>query len=289
MSYLEKAVGADQASAPHVSRAEAHLAALRKELSQKSARLSRQLTSVITQQRLLSERLMKGKIAPADANERNRDLTLHIQGLRIQLAELESLLHAANSTHLGGFVDLPLDEYAGTGSPQAGSFSAAWRRLLSLRPSRSALAVWLFAFILGVAGAVIFLRLTPVPPSVMLSSVKEEGGRAQITIQNNTPDTVVVGVPWPDAGPLMGTYPVEYGLAVYMEEPDRTGYRLAASSQYEWEYLGLPVQEATTITVYPMQSIILKLDIKSTASKAHGVRVALCSAAGAEITRIGLE
>jgi hypothetical protein len=81
-------------------RAQAHAETLRVELS-----------TCRHEQAHLPDHVSAGKISPQLANNRNRELTERIGALRAELREVDARAMAESAEDLGGFVDLPLEEY----------------------------------------------------------------------------------------------------------------------------------------------------------------------------------
>lgn len=274
MSYLEKACVEGNQSLGHDRRAETQLASLRAEFREKASDRARRLTAALQEQAQLSKRLMTGGIPPAQANEQNRRLTSKIVGLREQIRDFNDLLSAANSTQLGGFVDLPLEDYSKKQAVQPLP-SERTRRHVPIR------TVLVSAVVVGV---IYGFGIPHGSSSLNLDVAKTAEGTLDIICRNDGTCPVPLCVPWPEAAALTprGT---AYGLAVYVREFGAAEYRLMSSSQEAWTYLGMPLREAAIIAVAPRQTITLtlaprKLDLPAQAS----LRIAICTPDGKTVS-----
>jgi len=273
VSYLEKAWACRAGSPEHLPRAEKNLAQARAHVAQRLARLNRQLTVLTQEQARLSRRLMNQKIDPARANEINRRRTLEMAQLRDQMDVLTRAGQAAKAADLGGFIDLPLEDYvAQKRGPQASRISAV------------AIVVWITCLCVSVAGTWLYLS-SKQTHALRLQATPTAAGHIEITCYNDGPERVALCVPWLEAKAAVPSDQAKeaFGLAIYVQ--DNSALRLLPFEDDRWFYRGTFLKEATTITVPPNQSASVTFALDPSTAEA---RVVLCDADGAPVHTVDI-
>lgn len=220
---------------------------MRQQFSKRLSNLRRAATAALREQKALSARLMRGRVDPATANAANRELTLRLEALRNETSGLERLLAVAKSSEVGGFLDVPFDEYRVETRSQTPS---------SFRLTRRALLLWWGCFLAGVGGTLGFLWVTDDVNRVRLEVRRESAEVVEITVHNDGVEPVKVCVPWPDGLDAVAENDrrAVYGLAVYGRYAGSSETRLLDFSQESWRYLGVLLKEARVVEVGPEQS-----------------------------------
>ena len=127
----------------HGLRAEAAIAKVRNLLHHEQTQLRARNAAYEQERDALSVRAAAGEVQASSARQRHRKLTQDIERIRARLEQLETLLTAHEPMALGGFIDMPLDEYD-VEPPET--------------PSRGALAVrWATAVIALATSCIVFL------------------------------------------------------------------------------------------------------------------------------------
>ncbi|MBI5094469.1 MAG: hypothetical protein HZB26_18785 [Candidatus Hydrogenedentes bacterium] len=96
----------------HLRAAEQEVATARAEQRRHLDTLQSKLSAALDSQFGISERATSGILSATKANARNRELAADIERYRAAITECASLISANSAAELGGFIDLPLDQYA---------------------------------------------------------------------------------------------------------------------------------------------------------------------------------
>jgi hypothetical protein len=312
LSYLEKAHRSPNATSPpsHAERAQALVIALRRDIERENVRVGAELQRALTEQSKLVERATAGRVPPDKANALNRELLSRIAWLRAAVAEHNAALGTASAADLGGFFDLPLDEYPTTiarlrgGSARAESSPASVHQrkgLLSaliedeptiagiqLKPTRLGLIVWGACIVIAMLTTLWCVGLISLGGTMDLQVAAGSSATEPVlvTIGNNGTRPIDVYVPLPEGG-VSGSEEEAagriYGLRVWTREKGSSEYRLLPASVDCWRRQEPSLDESRPLTVPPRLSVAIVLDpakLTALGIKVESIRVALVHADG---------
>jgi len=254
LSYREKARSLSERVPPpsHAERAQLLIDSLLDELRREIAALGEELLAALAEQSVLYQRATAGRITASKANERNRELTVTIGRLRDAIAERHALLSAKGPAELGGFIDLPIEEYAaiitapgstetkkGTGILSALIEDKPTIAGIQLKPTRLGLVVWAACIVAAVLAASWHLGLLHWGGTAMLdvAAGKSSTDPVVITIRNNGRVPMEVYVPLPEGGVWRTEGEAGnrvYGLRAWAREDGGREYRVLPASLDCW-------------------------------------------------------
>jgi len=203
-------------------------------------------------QRLLQTR---GRIAAGKfrmgAAWRTRRLDRRIARCREAIATYNTLIAAKEPGAVGGFLDLPLDQYR----------AAPPRREREFSLTRSNLKLMGMALVLLVtAVAVTFLVLLPGSGlNVTATRVSGETDIVLLACVNAGGRAVTLRVPWDDAR-NQATGDV-FGIDVFIQDAEKGDFRLWPDSSGVWYYEGRPARFHDPIIIPPLLRVELRLDL----------------------------
>lgn len=312
LSYLEKAHRSADAftTTSHIQRAQGLVAALRRALENEIVAGGGELQRAIEEQSQLAERATTGRIRPEKANALNRELLSRITWLRAAVAEHNAALGAASAADLGGFFDLPLDEYPATIARLRGGSARAEcsppsvhqrKSLLSaliedeptiagiqLKPTRLGLIVWGACIVIAMLTTLWYVGLVSLGGTTDLQVVAGSSAAEPVlvTIGNNGTRPIDVYVPLPEGGVFGSEEEAAgriHGLRVWTREKGSSEYRLLPASVDCWRRQEPSLDESRPLTVPPRLSVAIVLDpakLTALGIKVESIRVALVHADG---------
>jgi hypothetical protein len=258
--------------AKHLGDAEARLARLQDRERRKLGSLEHQLRATINDQARLVDRAVAGKVTPEKANALNRQYQQEIAGLESAIEATESLLNATHSQDLGGFVDLPLEEYI---FAQQHAFTPVER----WRARRW--AIFFAAVFVTLLLVFLILRQGPTGRNVDAVFTQTEPDIITITVTNTGSQSAELLVPVPEGGAD------GFGLQVLVREQGRDTFSLLPASDECWKNNGLPILGAplTLIPNIPVQVTLDLSRLQLLVNQPDAAEVALVSPRGATIAK----
>lgn len=238
-AYVVKArAGAD---ARHLRKAEKTFRQAREALISEASTAGKALREGLeTQQRLVRE-VAANRIAPEQANERNRELATRLSALRVQIADINALLNAQPGAVAANAPDLPIEEYGDR---------VRTRPRVDLKPSRTGFIIWLLILaLIGIAG-VFYAGLVQLQAPVRMSvSALQPGGPFTVTVRNDgkLPTQLVV----PHIGNRDGLNG-QYALSVFVRNPEGEFHAIECLDC--WVYMGATLNEPAQVIVAPQLS-----------------------------------
>jgi len=195
-----------------------------------------------------------GGISERKAQQRLQRLTEEINHHRAQITLYNRLLSAKSPEDLGGFINLPMDQYS---RELTRSKKPAFTKL-NRRDKRQAAAFLVLALlaVLAVAywsrahGEVRFGAAAPHFPN----------GKIHLRCQNNTSSEIFFHAPWGQSAEQQ-RFRADYGVEVLARSPGQNEYRLVPSGD-AWLYNSLPANPLEPIRVAPGLSIDGELDLR---------------------------
>lgn len=255
----------------HFQDAESHLARLQDHERRKLASLEHQLRATINEQARLLDRAVEGKVSAEKANALNRQFQGDIANLENAIDATESLLNATHSSELGGFVDLPIEEYdLATNLPI--SPIERWRARRWAILSAGTFVALLLVFLV--------LRQTPAGRGVSAAFAEHSPTTIGVTITNTGSQPADLFVPWPEGD--VKTQGAAYGLQVHVREQGRDAFSLLPASDECWKSNGLPILGAP-ITLLPNIPAQVTLDIprlERLVTRPEAIKITLVSPRG---------
>ena len=263
----------------HLARASRLLDSLRAAEKRRLIGIEWELNQERNRKSQLSQRAARGRVPALDANEQSREHGRKIQDLAKIVGAARRNLAAESAGDLGGYVELPLDEYPKRLSQRAS------------RPSRGPGAG--FAVGLGIALtlagiAIGVFAMLPKPGTLQISASRTApAAPIQITLQLTGPDPATVDIPWEEDGaapPETGD-PTRYGIQVWISESDET-FRLMPGTLDCWRYQGAKLYGRGALEIYPGILTVVQFDPAELARlgvKPVAVRFSVVAADGIEL------
>ncbi len=249
----------------NIDAAEKEIERLHRALVEQSARLAKQLASALNDKKALSESAETGRVSPRDADKAARRLDKRIDSVRATLARLNELNAAKTSAHLGGFVDVPLPDYAPAcrGEPRAGAVRVRPTPLLR-KINWTRVSLILLVMVAAVA-AVVILRawLTGVGVGAVrfdVSPAAENEHRIALSCMNTTKQNVYLHLVWA-AYAKAGLDDNHFGVLVYVREQDSDKFRLVSDVGDCWSYEGRPLTGRDSLEIEPGIVVTVGFDV----------------------------
>ena len=255
----------------HLQDAESSLARLQDHERRKRSSLEHQLRATINDQVRLVDRAVAGKITAEKANILNRRYQGEIAALENAIDATESLLNATHSSELGGFVDLPLEEY-NVAQQQPISPVERWRARRWAILFAGTFVALLLVFLV--------LRQGPVGRRVSATFTAIDSATIGVTVTYIGSQESELLVPWPERA--AETSGGAYGLQLYVQEHGRDGFNLLPGSDECWKNNGLPIL-GTPLTLLPNIPTQITLDlprVQQLVDRPEAIRIALRSPNG---------
>ena len=304
-SYREKARSLSERAPPpsHAQRAQLLIDSLLDELRREAAALGEELLAALAEQSVLYQRATAGRITASKANERNRELIVTIRRLRDAIAERNALLSAKSPVELGGFIDLPIEEYAaiithpestetrkGTGILSALIEDKPTIAGIQLKPTRLGLVVWAACIVAAVLATSWCLGLLHWGGTAMLevTAGKSSTDPVLITIRNNGSVPMEVYVPLPEGGVWQTEREARsrvYGLRAWAREDGGKEYRVLPASLDCW-VRQTRFDENPPLVVAPGLTAQVLFDpakLKTLGSAAQSLRIAIVRSNGSVV------
>jgi len=246
----------------HLGEAERAAAQLRKEAGRLAVNLQRQVRSAINEQGRLVGGVREGRMSAHDVNKAHRSILVRLEKLKQTISTATQACSAASSADLGGFLDLPLEQYAVT-RPQ---------RLWAIPSGRVGVLVVMGALAALLVCAALAVRAIPghARAAVEVRSADGPSGSIEVVCRNTGTATIRFVASWPslpgarpgDATPgEEGLGPGQrLGVTLYTREKGSETFRLLPRDTRCWEFHGAPLRGNETLDVPPGLSITLTLD-----------------------------
>lgn len=233
--------------------AERRLNLLHRRDQQTLRQLAATLQHTLERQNRLIARIKAGALSPEKANQRNRRLTVEIEGLRSEITRLNKLFSAQSSDDLGGIVKLPLTEY-----PSAvGSCRPPLWTPLTPRDRRQIIA----AGVLLVVSVLAVLRLTLWREGVEFQLIPPGSvqGLMLLRCTNQTAYPIVLCAPARPTATLHARMRV-FNIDLFGKTAADDKFQLFPDTGDAWNYQGMPTSRIEPIIVNPGLSAELTLD-----------------------------
>jgi len=276
LSFLERA--RRRAEPASVRQAEHALKSARAAVTRQASGHAKALRRALADQDRLAKRAAAGAIQPQEANETNRRLAARVQGLRGEVAELSALAAAQTSAQAGGFVDVPLDEYAGS--------RADGRPKIDLKPTPLGLCLWVVVLAAAIAGVLAYRGFIRLGPPVRIEAALDQNGVVRVVCRNRTPFAAAVHVAWPEGGSEQAETNEDtrrYGIVCRIRERGAKEERVVVPPLDAWVHGAMPLRAPEAITLGPGMSVELLLDTSAflrVGAAPESLRLALTDANG---------
>lgn len=227
-------------------------------------RLEKQLQETETRQAALPKRLERGEIRPQQANDQNRELQATIARLQSDIAQCRQLLEAQSTKHVGGFTNLPLEEY-----PKAldavKSSPAPWQpwRKLALEDQRI-LLITAIVILLGVTALFYFMRWRDEVTFVIRLETASEPQVLVLECQSSEPFPIYLLMPWHEDESLETedeSYKT-YQLVLQLQLDSSEDFRSLPSDDQSWHHVDRDLQYSGPVRVLPQLSEELRLELE---------------------------
>lgn len=269
----------------HLTRASRLLDSLRAAEMRRLTGIERELNQERDRKLQLSERAARGKVSAMDANEKSREHEQRIQELAKVAGAARRALAAEAPTDLGGYVELPLDEYAKRLS------------LKAARPGRGPGAS--FAVGLGVALTLAGIAIGVFATLPRHGSLKVSAAHAsphapiQLTLRLSGQDPARIRIPWEleSGGALPEDDAPDYGIQVWVSESEQT-FRLMPGTIDCWRYQGVRLYGRGAIDIYPGIPAVAQFDLaelERLGVKAETLKFSVVSAHGYEVSNASVD
>ncbi|MBI2435244.1 MAG: hypothetical protein HYV26_20495 [Candidatus Hydrogenedentes bacterium] len=269
----------------HIYAAETHLKQLRQQSQTLLTRWAAELRQALQKQERLLDLAGSGRWSPQKVNDRNRALLEQIEGLRMEIDHLNHLLQAEKAETLGGFVDLPVEQYATeVDVPEKSPTRRFWEE------NRLTLFVAGVTLVIGVCGAFYYktwgsvVTFTSQPPA-------RPGEPISLECHNKTLTTITWYVPWVTADAKARNRDA-YGVDLYLRETGSTGFHLYSTATSFWKRKGMAANFQEPIRVQSGMSARASLDLQALRELAPGItalRIVCSRGAGEKLHEFTLD
>lgn len=191
---------------------------------------------------------------------------------RATIARLNKLMAARNAAQAGGFLDMPLDDYARP-ARRTGEFSLTRTNLLIA----GATAVLL----LVAAGVTYFATRPGAGVQFEATRVSARSDFIRVVVENGLLEPIRLHVPWPATRAEVDAY--AYGFEVYVRATGEDAYRLLPDTGDAWFYEGRNFAWRDSVEMPPLLRAELRLNLdvlRARGVQFENVRLLLTSAAG---------
>ncbi len=196
-----------------------------------------------------------GEVSARKANQLLQRLNDEVGRHRAQITLYNRLLSAKTPEDLGGFIDLPLDQYGGVlVTPKRAllpRYNRRDKRQMAVLAAIAVLAVITVLFWNRSQAEVQFGAMAPHFPN----------GKIRLRCLNNTPKDIFLHAPWINAAEKERPYE-DYGVEVLVRMESKSEYRLVPSEGF-WTYNGISTRAIEPVRVAPGLSSEVELNLKS--------------------------
>jgi len=178
-----------------------------------------------------------------------------IEAIRTELSRYNRVLSAENSEALGGFLDLPLDEYrVALGLKVASRPGGPW---LVSTPKNMLLSA-LLAALVGVAGFLLVYNMNQAV--VFQMGPLQNDGVIAIQCRNDTDEPIEFWVPLSEASAATSSAPA-YGIEVYGKQVGYDTYQMLPIPQEAWTVVGAQLDTPLPLLIQPALDVVIHLNL----------------------------
>lgn len=218
-------------------------------------RLGGELQASLVEMERIGQRAASGRITPEDAEMARAEVARRVERLRGEIAGCNSLLGARRSGEAGGFIDLPLEEYA----PRLGLKPAA--RARDRWEPRHYLMIAALAIVMGIACYAYYTHKAAPRLACEAAYQPAPAEAAVLTITNTGLTPILLHVPWQDPIPA-AQREGHCGLSVFARSAGDTEMLLVPTMAGEWLRLGAPMTGQDVVDLQPGSIETLSLDLR---------------------------
>lgn len=241
----------------HERRASRLLDHARQEDDRQVAGLGHRIRRIEAQQEKLTQRAASGASDPSKINAQSRQNAHEIEELRQKIAECVTRNEATHAADVGGFIAIPLEEYAA----RIGGPSIKFNPIVS----RSAYPI-----------ALILLTTMAIALSYWAASSSNGGitfetrrgdydisTEVEVVCFNDSNNEITLYAPWPEgmAPPQREQGAHDYGIELRIWERGANGLQVYPESSPCWSRNGVPLRDADPIRIAPTLSATITLDL----------------------------
>lgn len=273
-SLREKA-GMDPAGAPHLRYAARRIPRVKQEIGLRLKKEAKQLQSALHRKDALLAQAQRGAQNPEDVNRRAREVSASIESTRQSIATLNRAMKAERAADIGGFLDLPLEQYD---RKLPAGFRGFWRRLWA--EDGYNILVALVAALIGVL-AVVYLYFGG-QVSFDLVPLNPEAGQFQVRCVNHANREAEIFAPWTGEVRPYGNRE-RYGLKLEIRTESAQDFRPYVAPASVWRHEGKPTTQQEPLRVLPKLDISIELHLEPIQDQFNdltGVRILAVSGAG---------
>ena len=280
----------------HLDRAEAATAAARQAIRDRIEQLAASLQAALARKGPLAREVAEGRLAAEEANRAGRALAAQVADLRATIRELNAAHAAQTSDDVGGFVDVPMDEYSRPDRPPRGRPArtpTAGAPAASTSTSRTwSDSPWLLVAAVAIGLAISTVVIWPMLPlgggvAFEAALTADAPHAIAMTCRNQRVAPVALHVPWvdgrpgaPDGGAIAGA---QYGLLVQVRETAAAPWRLLPNSEGCWLSAGRDLTYGQPVSIAPGGAFQFSLPLarlRRHVAAPEAVRLALTNGAG---------
>jgi hypothetical protein len=202
----------------------------------------------------LQRQLSAGQITRQEAEVAHKELQRRINAYRADIDKLNHVLRAQDSATLGGFIDLPLEDYARElqvelpSTPRELSPQAVNIRIAIAAGVIGIVAVLAVAWsVLGVPGLKLYLQ--------------RDGDVVTVQVYNNLFSDITLFAPWPD-GAARQQHSDAYGLELHAQRVGSTRLEELPAQVPAWTKDGVPTLQQEPVVLPPGLDARIELDLK---------------------------
>lgn len=204
----------------------------------------------------IEQRASSGRIREEDAAMAKSEVERRVERLRDEVTFYNQLLRAKRSHEIGGFIDLPIDQYA----PRLGILPVVRSRVGW--QTRHYVGIAVLALVAALASYTYYQQAAA--PSLACEGTYRATPLETLilTLRNDGNLPLRMRVPWPTPVPA-GLEPADCGLKVYARLGSRDSYQLVPTSSTDWRRLGAPMTGVEFVSVPPGVEESVELDVHS--------------------------
>ena len=239
-------------------------------------KLGLELQMALSETARIAKRAESGHIRPADAEMATAEIERRVNRIRGEITSYNTLLRAKRSSDAGGFIDLPIDDYA----PRLGIPPLARRR-----PGwelRHYMTILIIAIISMAGGYAYYNQAVATTLTCTATYHRAPGECIVLNLNNQGLDVAQVHVPWPNPVPE-GLDESHCGFAVFARKEGGTEFQYLPTFPEDWQYNGAPLTGLEALPVPSGVSDNFRLDVSSLRGRIKelsGLRVDTTDSAG---------
>ncbi len=219
-------------------------------------KLGLELQAALAESARIDERARAGRIREADANMAKQEIERRVERLRLEITAYNTLLRARRSSDAGGFIELPIAEYAAKlGILPIVRIRAGWER-------RHFIGIVVLAIVCVVGGWAYYREEAAVRITCSGARSGSPVVAVSLTLTNDSHASAQLYVPWP-VPPPSTELENPCGLFVYARQTGAEDFRLVPTYPAEWQHLGAALTGFGTISLPPGVSETFTLNVSA--------------------------